>query len=180
MTSPSTRRHLPVRPSGEAEKRENALRNAFLNASAAIGYRPASVRSTMDKAASTEARRPWKGFAEPLRACAIDASQMDRATQDATEVLIVDAIIALMHYVLEPLDCRLVEHVTYLGVSKEVSEAVEAVTVAEFQPTPENIATAERESCEAARALQLHQGGMRRTHQYMRPLGASPAPMGIA
>lgn len=178
MQSPNTRRHLPVRPNHEAEKREERLRYAFLNASSAIGHRPDAVRSTMDKAASTEARRPWKGFAEPLRACAIEASKRDRAIQDETEERIIDAVLALLHYALEPLDARTLGEVTYLGVCKEVPEGVEALTDAKLNPTPENLANADVQIAEAAMALQLHRGGLRRTHQYMRPMDAPPT-MGL-
>lgn len=168
-SSPITRRHLPVRPNDEAEKRENTLRYAFLNASTAIGHRPDAVRSTMDKAASTEARRPWKGMAEPLRAIAIEAAQRDNATQRATEAFIMDAILALAHYVLEPLESRLIGETTYLSVARELPEAVEAIAVARLNPTPRALEEADRESAEAAMALQLHRGGLRRTHQYLRP-----------
>lgn len=184
-SSPITRRHLPVRPNHEAEKREERLRYAFLNASSAIGHRPEAVRSTMDKAASTEARRPWKGIAEPLRVIAIEAAQRDDATQAATEALIMDAILALAHYVLEPIEARLIGETTYLSVARELPEAVEAITDAKFDPSPVKLETADRESAEAAMALQLHRGGLRRTRQthpsnsYLRPMGATP-PLGIA
>jgi hypothetical protein len=178
QSSPITHRRLPARSTSEAESRENALRSAFVNASSALGYRPMAWRSTIDKAASTEARRPWKSYAEPLRAIAIDASQQDRATQDATERLIIDAVISLLHYVLEPLDPRDAAVIGYVGVSNELSEGVEAITTAKLNPTPENLATADREAGEAARSLQLYRGGLRTSRDYMRPLGASP--MGAA
>lgn len=179
MSRQHHRRPLPVRPTEEAERRETALRHTFVNASSALGSRPAPVRSTFDKAASTEQRRPWKSFAEPLRVCAIEASRRDRAVQDATEEKIIDAILALMHYVLEPLDSRLIGETTLLGVCKEVPEGVEAIMDARLNPTPETLANADMQVAEAARSLQLYRGGLRRTRDYMRPLGATPT-MGLA
>jgi hypothetical protein len=168
-SSPITRRHLPVRPNDEAEKRENALRYAFLNASSAIGHRPDAVRSTMDKAASTEARRPWKGMAEPLRAIAIEAAQRDRATQESTEELIMDAVLALAHYVLEPLESRLIGETTYLSVAQGSCRRASRRSRSQAEPDAGKLEDADRESGEAAMALQLHRGGLRRTHQYLRP-----------
>jgi hypothetical protein len=179
-------RFLPETQS-EAGRREKALRYAFLNSTSATGRRPSGKsRSRLNNAArKSNATRPWELFADPLRDVAVDAAKCDRAVQDLTEERIIEACIALLHYVLEPLDGRTVGEVTYLGVCKEVPEAVEAITVAKFDPTPDKIATAQRESCEAARALQLHKGGLRTTpagqtgKPYMRPRGATP-PLSIA
>lgn len=166
-------RFLPETQS-EAARRERWLQYAFLNSTSAVGRRPERVKSRFDNAArESNPSRPWECFAESLRAVAQDAAEIGGPTVEATEDLIIDVVIAFMDYVMEPMKVPQGE-CGYLSLNKELPEGVEAITAAKLDPTPENLANADVQVAEAARALQLYRGGLRRTHQYMRPRGATP------
>ena len=165
------RRALPGRQIPEG-RRERPLQLAFVNAASALPCRP-EPRSAFDNAARREnPSRPWHAFADPLRAVAAAARVQGGPCVDATEERLILACLALLEYVLEPLEVRPVGDACYLAVAKEVPEAIDAVAAARLLPTLENIARADRESGEASIALQLHRGGLRRMHDFVRPLGA--------
>lgn len=173
MRSPITHRRLAARSNEEAERRERRLRLAFTNAPSPLGCRP-EPRSRFDKVVS-DGRRPWRAFAEPLRDVALAAKDRGPAVRQQVEDAITEAVIALVDYILEPMQDS-ADAMTYLAVSKELPEAAEAIMLAEMLPTPEHIADAERESAEGACALTLLRGTLRRraTSTYMRPMGAPP------
>lgn len=162
----------------EAARRERLLQLAFLNAPSAIGKRPESARTRFNNAArESNPTRPWEQFAEPLRAVALEAAKIGGPTVTETEERIIDVTIAFMEYVLEPLKVPEGE-CGYLTLNKELPEGVEAITAAKLNPTPENLARADVQVAEAAHSLQLYRASIRKSHNYMRPLGASP--LGVA
>lgn len=178
MKSPIARRALPARQLAtadppERDRRERVLRLAFVNAPSALGCRP-TPRSAFDKPASDPLRKPWRGFAEPLRACAVAAAAIGGSVASETERRIIQAVTALLAYVLEPLSRATVGTVCYVTVAKESAEALEAVTVARALPTPEHVARAEREVDEAITALSLYRETLRGEPR------AFPVPMGVS
>lgn len=173
------RRSLPLRTDDEdRQRRERHLRLTFVNVPSALDCRP-EPRSAFDKPASDPTRRPWRCFAEPLRACAVAAAQKGGTIAVETERRIVEAVTALLAYVLEPLSRAHVGQVTYVTVARESAEALHAVTIAHAMPTAENTATAEREVDEAITALSLYRGTLRGepsapVRPFPLPRGATP------
>jgi hypothetical protein len=162
-------------------RRIRPVQLAFVNAASALPCRP-EPRAAFDNAARRDnPSRPWERCADPMRAVAAEAARIGGPCIQQTEERIIDFAIALMEYMLEPLTLPHSGECTYLVVTKEVPEGVEAITTAKLDPTPENIANADVQVGEAARALQLYQGGLRRrASNYPRPMGCSPAPVGLA
>lgn len=170
------RRSLPLRKEDDEERtrRERSLRLAFVNAPSDLPSRPAP-RSAFDKPASDPARRPWRCFAEPLRATAVAAAAIGGSVATETERKIVRAVTALLAYVLEPLSRATVGTVCYVTVATETAQALEAVTVARALPTPEHLADADREVDEAITALSLYRETLRGTPaSFPLPRGATP------
>lgn len=173
MPRQNHRRVLPTRPT-EAEKRERTLRLAFTNAPSALGCRP-EPRGRFDKPASDETRRPWRGFAEPLRDTAIEARRHGGDVRARTEELLVAAVAALLDYVLEPLDettGALAYPVLYPVLAKEQGEAIDAQAVAHMLPTPENVARADAETADAIAAARFYRAALQSTVR--RSMGATP------
>lgn len=172
MSRQHHRRVLPARPT-ESEAREKRVRTSFVNTTHAIGHRPDAAKSTYDKAASTEARRPWRGYAEPLRRTAAEAALRGGICAERTELLITDAICALLDYILEPMD-RSGGDATYLSVAKELPDAVDWIARAHMDEDPAVAERADTEVAEAVVSLRLHRATLRRRQEAFRPLGVSP------
>jgi hypothetical protein len=160
----------------DAARLERALQLAFLNSTAAIGRRPeGQARSRFNNAARDEnPSRPWRTFAEPLRAVAIEAAKIGGPTVALTEERIIDAVICFLEFVLQPMQQKDVALVTYCAAAKEVPEAIDWMARAHMQPTSENIARADQEMSEAERVLRLHRASRRRCLDFPRPHGATP------
>lgn len=177
------RRVLPTRPTDDedGQRRERSLRLAFVNAPSELPARP-EPRSAFDKPASDPARRPWRCFAEPLRATAYAAAKIGGTVAAETERKIVEAVTALLAYVLAPLSRSTIGTVCYVTVAKESAEALEAITVARALPTPEHVARADQQVDEAITALSLYRATLRGTPpNFPLPRGATPrAPRSIA
>lgn len=159
----------------EAARLERALQLAFLNSTAALPKRPEGTNGSRfnNTAREDNPTRPWRLFAEALRAVATDAARIGGPCIEQTEERIADAVICFMEYTLEPLR-KPIGSAGYRVVSKEMPEAVEAITTEQFVPTPENKAVADREACQAALSLQLYRASLRRSRDFPLPMGATP------
>lgn len=136
---------------------ERRVRTAFVNVTEPLGYRPPPAAWVLNKAAGKEARRPWGSYADALRNVATVGAQTSGPVAHETRERIIDSILALAAYVLEPLDDGMpLDVVLFTRLVTDEAEALDAQALARGLGTAEARAAAVRETEEAIIASQCY------------------------
>lgn len=151
--------HRAALPGAQTDRSllERRVRTTFLNVASALPSRP-EPRAVFDNAARRDgATRPWGAYADALRATASAAHEADASARVVTRERVIDAILALAAYALEPLDDGLpLDVVLFTRLVQEEAEAIDAQAIARGLGTGEARQAAIRETEEAIVAQRLY------------------------